>query len=74
MLLYEKEREILQQALLGVKPFPTENVIDILVDYGVTTIPSTLNMKQLMWNRDDFQAVHVHNQVKGRNGIILGWC
>lgn len=48
MLLYEKEREILQQALLGVKPFPTENVIDIPVDYGVTTIPSTSNMKQRM--------------------------
>lgn len=48
MLLYEKEREILQQALLGVKPFPTENVIDILVDFGVKTIPSTSNMKQLM--------------------------
>ena len=48
MLLYQKEREILQQALLGVKPFPTENVIDIPVDYGVTTIPSTSNMKQRM--------------------------
>lgn len=48
MLLYEKEREILQQALLGVKPFPTENVIDIPVDYGATTIPSTSNMKQRM--------------------------
>ena len=43
-----KEREILQQALLGVIPLPTEDVIDILADYGVTAIPSTLNMKQLI--------------------------
>ena len=48
MLLHEKEREILQQALLGVKPFPTEDVIDILADYGITAIPCTSNMKQLI--------------------------
>ncbi|CAH3159196.1 unnamed protein product, partial [Porites lobata] len=48
MLLHEKQREILQQALLGVKPFPTEDVIDILADYGITAIPCTSNMKQLI--------------------------
>ena len=31
-----------------MKPLPTEDVIDILADYGVTAIPSTSNMKQLI--------------------------
>ena len=48
MLLHEKEREILYQAINGVKPFPTEDAVEILSDYGVTNIPNTSNMKTLL--------------------------
>ena len=48
MLLHEKERQILQQALLGVQPFSTEDVIEILCDYGVTAVPSTSNIKKIL--------------------------
>ena len=47
-LLHEKEREILQQAMLGKKPFPTEDVIEILSDYGVTTVPSASNIEKIL--------------------------
>ena len=43
-LLLEKERGILQKALLGVQPFPTEDVIEILCDYGITAVPNTSNI------------------------------
>ena len=41
LLLHEKERGILQKALLGVQPLPTEDVIEILCDYGITSVPNT---------------------------------
>ena len=40
-LLHKKERGILQKALLGVQPLPTEDVIKILCDYGITAVPNT---------------------------------
>lgn len=47
-LLYEKEREILQQAMLGKKPFPMEDVVEILSDYGVTSVPSASNIEKIL--------------------------
>lgn len=47
-LLHEKEREILQQAMLGKKPFPTEDVVEILSDYGVTTMPSDSSIEKIL--------------------------
>lgn len=47
-LLNEKERDILQQALLGVTPFQTEEVRDILSNYGATTIPSPSNLRAIL--------------------------
>jgi len=48
MLLHEKEREILQQVILGKKPFPMEDVVEILSDYGVTSVPSASNIKKIL--------------------------
>ena len=47
-LLHEKEREILQQAMLGKKPFPMEDVVEILSDYGVTFVPSASNIEKIL--------------------------
>lgn len=47
-LLHEKERGILQKALLGVQPLPTEDVIEILCDYGITAVPNTSNIKKIL--------------------------
>ena len=47
-LLHEKERGILQKALLGLQPLPTEDVIDILCDYGITSVPNTSNIKKII--------------------------
>ena len=47
-LLHEKEREILQQAMLGKKPFPMEDVAEILSDYGVTFVPSASNIEKIL--------------------------
>ena len=41
-----KERGFLQQALLRVQPLPTEEVIEIFCDYGITAVPNTSNMKR----------------------------
>ena len=34
--------------MLGKKPFPTEDVIEILSDYGVTTVPSASNIEKIL--------------------------
>ena len=47
-LLHEKEREILHQAMLGKKPFPVEDVVEILSDYGVTSVPSASNIEKIL--------------------------
>ncbi|KAJ7377204.1 hypothetical protein OS493_030404 [Desmophyllum pertusum] len=48
MLLHEKEREILQHAIHGNQPFPVSDVLDILSDYGVTSIPSASNIGKIL--------------------------
>ena len=35
-----------EQALLRVQPLPTEEVIEIFCDYGITAVPNTSNMKR----------------------------
>ena len=49
MLLHEKEREVIQQALLGTtEPFPTNEVVDILSDYNAGTVPRPDNIRQVL--------------------------
>jgi len=47
-LLHEKQRGILQKALLAVQPLLTEDVIEILCDYGITAFPNTSNIKKIL--------------------------
>lgn len=47
-LLHEKEWGIPQKALLGVQPLPTEDVIEILYDDGITAVPNTSNNKKIV--------------------------
>lgn len=48
MLLHEKERDIIQKALLGTQPFPTDELIDILCDYGTGALPNPSNIGQIV--------------------------
>ena len=34
--------------MLGKKPFPTEDVVEILSDYGVTFVPSASNIEMIL--------------------------
>lgn len=48
MLLPEKEREAMRNGLNGAKPFPLEEIIDILDDFRETTRPSPYNLRKLL--------------------------
>ena len=48
LLLHEKERGILQKALLGVQPLQTEDVIEILCDYGIKSVPNTSDIRKIL--------------------------
>ncbi|XP_078372866.1 uncharacterized protein LOC144656513 [Oculina patagonica] len=56
-LLPEKEREILQQAMLGKKPFPTQDVLEILSDYGITSVPSASNIEKIVLNVSETELI-----------------
>ncbi|KAK3730141.1 hypothetical protein QZH41_015851 [Actinostola sp. cb2023] len=43
-----KERECLANALTGVKPFPTNQLMDILEDYNIRQLPTTENVEALI--------------------------
>ena len=59
-MLQEKERKMFHQATNGVKRFPTEVVIEILSNYGVTTIPGTSNMKTTLLQVDEMEMISKH--------------
>ena len=44
MMLPEKERETVLTGLNGTKPFPLEEIVDILDDFKETTKPSSDNL------------------------------
>ena len=46
MFLPEKEREAMCNGLNGAKPFPLEEIIDILDDFKETTRPSLDNVRK----------------------------
>ena len=48
MLLPEKERETMLLGLNGTKPFPLEEIVDILDDFKETTMPSSANLRELL--------------------------
>ena len=56
-LLHEKERGILQKALLGVQPLPTEDVIEILCDYGIPSVPNTSNIKKILLQVSEMELI-----------------
>jgi len=48
MILQEKEREVIKKSMTGAKPFPTDEVIDILSEYNITTYPRASNIRQVL--------------------------
>ena len=48
MLLHERERDIIQKAIHGTDPFPTDELIDIFCEYGTTVLPSRENIEQVV--------------------------
>ena len=48
MLLHDKEREIVDHALHGRHKFPEFELINILSDYNVTTIPKPGNIREVL--------------------------
>lgn len=49
MLMHEKEREIVREALLGEsETFPKKDIIDILSDYNTGTVPKPENIRQIL--------------------------
>jgi hypothetical protein len=48
MLLQEKERDVLRKAMVGVDPFPTDEVLDILSEYNATTFPRANNIRNII--------------------------
>ena len=48
MLLHVKERDVIDQALIGRQPFQKLELIDILSDYSVTTIPKPGNIRKIL--------------------------
>ena len=53
-LLHEKEKK---KALLGVQPLPTEDVIEILCDYGITAVPNTSNIKKILLQLSETELI-----------------
>lgn len=41
-------QDIIQKAILGMQPFPTDELIDILCDYGTVALPNPSNIGQIV--------------------------
>ena len=48
MLLHERERDIIQKAIHGTDPFPTDELRDIFCGYGTTVLASRENIEQVV--------------------------
>jgi len=48
MLLHEKERDVINKALEGCQQFPQTELIDILLDYGVASIPKPNTVRDIL--------------------------
>ena len=67
-LLHEKEGGFLQQALLGVQPLPTEDVIEIRCDYGITAVPNTSNVRREILVQSFYSNPHKRPEKRPGNG------
>jgi hypothetical protein len=79
MFLQEKERDVLRKAMVGIDPFPTDEVQDILSGYNATTFPRANNIRNIMINdhvndRTCVKTLYVYHKAKRRDGYILGKC
>lgn len=48
LLLHAKEKDIIEKALTGIPPFPTDELLDIFCEYGRVAFPNPSNIEQIV--------------------------